>query len=206
MQAIVQILRQIFGGIVFSKVFDWIRQAFSGLFGKKPNLAPGAPSKGRFGGFWGKIIGFFEAILAGASMMELCIQGIKRIIGWIGVGGAVVSGGANVNQAWHLLENIADPQSAVMDWLADALSQLPNISEIIASIDSTISNMTVWQHISPVPTITNMLQITGVGWAFNQILMACIQNMIFIFSVFIVRWAFSSNFTFTKSISRKQKT
>ena len=204
--AIAGFLRKVFGGIVFGKAFGWVKKAFSKLFGKKPNTAPGAPSGSYFGGVWGKFLGFFEAILAGAGMMELVIQGIKRIIGWIGFGGAVVSGGANVNQMWHLLDNIADPQSAVLDWLANALSQLPSILQLIASIDSVISGMTVWQYISPVPTITNVLQITGVGYAFNQILMSMIQNMIFIFSVFIVRWGFSSNFTFTKSVSRKQKT
>lgn len=198
-------LRKVFGGIVFGKAFGWIKTAFSKLFGKKPGV-PGAPPQSFFGGIWGKFLGFFEAILAGAGMMELVIQGFKRIVGWIGVGGAVVSGGANVNQVWHLLENIADPQSAVLDWLADALSQLPSIPELISRLDGLISSMTVWQYISPVPTVTNMLQITGVGYAFNQILMSMIQNMIFIFSVFVVRWGFSSNFTFTKSVSRKAKT
>lgn len=203
--AVTGFLRRVFGGIVFGKAFGWIKTAFSKLFGKKPGV-PGEPAQSFFGGIWGKFLGFFEAILAGAGMMELVIQGIKRIVGWIGVGGAVVSGGANVNQVWHLLENIADPQSAVLDWLADALSQLPSIPELISRLDGLISSMTVWQYISPVPTVTNMLQITGVGYAFNQILMSMIQNMIFIFSVFVVRWGFSSNFTFTKSVSRKAKT
>lgn len=203
--ALTGFLRNVFGGIVFGKAFGWVKTAFSKLFGKKPGV-PGAPAQSFFGGIWGKFLGFFEAVLVGAGNMELVIQGIKRIVGWIGVGGAVVSGGANVNQMWHLLENIADPQSAVLDWLADALSQLPSIPELISRLDGLISSMTVWQYISPVPTVTNMLQITGVGYAFNQILMSMIQNMIFIFSVFVVRWGFSSNFTFTKSVSRKAKT
>lgn len=203
--AVMGFLRKVFGGIVFGKAFGWIKIAFSKVFGRKPGV-PGEPPQSFFGGIWGKFLGFFEAILAGAGMMELVIQGAKRIIGWIGVGGAVVSGGANVNQMWHLFENIADPQAAVLDWLADALSVLPSLSELISRVDSVIADMTVWTHISPVPTVTNVLQITGVGWAFNQIVMSLIQNMIFIFSVFVVRWGFSSNFTFTKSVSRKAKT
>ena len=194
-------LRQVFGGIVLGKAFKWVKDAFKFVFGTK-NVA-GAEGKR---GLLGKAYAFFEKILDGAVIVTVLGEGFKRIIGWIGVGGAVVSGGANVYQVWHLLENIADPQSAVLDWLSDALSALPSLSEIIQSLDGIISNMTVWAYITPVPTFTNMLQITGVGWAFNQILMAVIQNMIFIFSVFIVRWAFSSNFTFTKSVNKKAKT
>lgn len=195
------LVRKIAGGLVLGKAFKWVKDAFKFVFGT--NNAAGAAGKR---GLFGKIYAIFEKLLDGAVIVTVLGEGFKRIIGWIGVGGAVVSGGANVNQVWHLLENIADPQSAVLDWLSDALSALPSLSEIIQSLDGIISNMTVWTYITPIPTITNMLQITGVGWAFNQILMAVIQNMVFIFSVFIVRWAFSSNFTFTKSVNRKAKT
>lgn len=198
------LLRQIFGGVVIAGIFAWMKRAFAFVFGRKAagDFAGAAGKRGLFG----KIFGFFETMLNGAALLTIVTEGIKRLIGYIGVGGAVVSGGANVNQVWHLLENIADPQTAVLDWLSDALSALPSLNELIAHADSLISGMTVWQYVSPAPTITNMLQITGVGWAFNQLLMAAIQNMVFIFSVFIVRWAFSGNFTFTKSVNRRAKT
>lgn len=198
------ILRQVVGGVVIAGIFSWIKKAFTWVFVRKATgTSAGAAGKR---GFFGKIYSFFEKILDGAVIFTVIGEAVKRIVGWVGVGGAVVSGGANVNQVWHLLENIGDPQTAVLDWLGDALSQLPSINQIIANLDAQISSMTVWQYVSPVPTITNMLQITGIGWAFNQLLMAAIQNMIFIFSVFIVRWAFAGNFTFTKSVNRKAKT
>ena len=198
------LLRQIFGGVVISLIFAWIKRAFAFLIGRGAAGAAGRAAGKR--GLFGKLFGMFESMLNGAAIATVVIEGIKRLIGYIGFGGAVISGGANVNQVWHLLENIADPQAAVMDWLSDALAVLPSLNDLIAHADSLISSMTVWQYVSPAPTITNMLQITGVGWAFNQLLMAAIQNMVFIFSVFIVRWAFSGNFTFTKSVNRRAKT
>lgn len=198
------IVRQVVGGVVIAGIFSWIKKAFTWVFLRKATgTAAGAAGKR---GIFGKIFGFFETLLNGAAILTIVTEGIKRLVGYIGIGGAVVSGGANVNQVWHLLENINDPQSAVLDWLAEALAQLPSLNQLISQIDSAISSSHFFTYISPVPTVTNMLQITGVGWAFDQLLMATIQNMIFIFSVFIVRWAFSSNFTFTKSVNRRAKT
>ena len=198
------ILRQVFGGVVIAGIFSWMKKAFAFVFKRNAvGTAGGAAGKR---GIFGKIFGFFETLLNGAAMLTIVTEGIKRLVGYIGIGGAVVSGGANVNQVWHLLENINDPQAAVLDWLGEALSQLPSLNQLISQIDSAISSTQFFTYISPVPTVTNMLQITGVGWAFDQLLMAAIQNMIFIFSVFIVRWAFSSNFTFTKSVNRRAKT
>lgn len=195
-------LRKVFGGIVFGKAFSWLKKALTGFFGKS---AAGEVGKKAGGGVLGKLKGIFWMLADGAGTILLVEEIGKRLIGWIGVGGAVVSGGANVNQVWHLLENIGDPQAAVLDWLAEALSVLPSLSELISRVDSVIASMTVWTHISPVPTVTNVLQITGVGWAFNQVVMSLIQNMIFVFSVFVVRWGFSGNFTFTKSVNKKAK-
>ena len=200
----IQFLRTVFGGIVFGKAFEWGKRFISFLF-RSPDVATGTKG-GIFRGILGKFYNACLTIFLGAEVVEVIGGAFKKLLGWIGVGGAVVSGGANVNQAWHLLGNIDDPQKAVLDWLSDALSHLPSVSELILSIDSVISSSSLFQYINPVPTVTNLLRITGAGWAFNQLLMSAIQNMIFIFSVFIVRWAFGSNFTFTKNINKKAKT
>ena len=158
------ILRQVFGGVVIAGIFSWIKKAFTWVFLRKATgTAAGAAGKR---GVFGKIFGFFETLLNGAAMLTIVTEGIKRLVGYIGIGGAVVSGGANVNQVWHLLENINDPQSAVLDWLSEALAQLPSLNQLISQIDSAISSSHFFTYITPVPTVTSftankVLQVPG---------------------------------------------
>ena len=91
------ILRQIFGGVVIAGIFAWMKKAFAFVFKRNATGSAAAGAAGKRGIF-GKIFGFFETLLNGAAMLTIVTEGIKRLIGYIGVGGAVVSGGANVNQ------------------------------------------------------------------------------------------------------------
>lgn len=148
------------------------------------------------GAILGKIATWVSYILAGAWTIEGLVQIIKRILGVGAVGSAVVSGGASVKQIFDLFRNLDDPQKAVMNYLASALSSIPSFDSLIADIDSKLS----WTHppFTPAVTLSNVLAYTGIGEAINQVIMTSIQGLVFVFSVWVIKWAFSSNFTFTQ--------
>lgn len=150
----------------------------------------------------GAIIAFFDAMLAGTGTLVIIAEGVKKILGFLGLGVAATTGAVGAKQVFDLTKAVIDPQAQLLDWLSEAFSSLPNIQDIIDSIDTLMYQYTQKWFTPPV-TFTYLLQVTGIGEAFNQILQAMIQTLIFIFSVFVVRWAFTQNFTFTKSVSKK---
>lgn len=133
-----------------------------------------------------------------AFLVQVLIEVGKKIIGFFAVGTAVTSGGATIAQITKLLESIGDPQTALLDYIHSAMVHAPySIQSLLSSVDSTLASMT--SVFNPPITLSYILQVTAVGECFNQLLMSAVQNAVFIFSVFLVRWAFKSNFTFTYS-------
>lgn len=198
MPAILAFLRQIFGTLALSKVFTWIKGT------AKTAQTSRRTTAGTGKGILGTLYGMFEKMLNTTGMMVVVVEGLKKLIGFVGIGGAVVSGGASVGQIWNLFNSIADPQKALLDYLSDALGSVESFSTLLTNIDNSVAGIT-GQAFTPAVTFTSMLQMTGVGEAFNQIMMSTIQGLTFIFSVFVVRWAFTNNFTFTKSVNKQAK-
>lgn len=136
--------------------------------------------------------------LNAAFLVQITIEIGKKILGFFGIAGAVTSGGATLAQVTKLLESIGDPQTALLDYIHSAMVHMPySIQILLTSVDNTLATMT--SVFNPPITLTYILQVTAVGECFNQLLMSAVQNAVFIFSVFLVRWAFKSNFTFTYS-------
>lgn len=131
--------------------------------------------------------------------MVLAFEALKKLLGVIGLGTAIGSGALGVKQIFDFGRAVLDPQEQMLDWLADAFSNLPSIQGLIANLDSFMTGITS-PYFTPPVTFTYLLQVTGVGMAFNQILQALISTLIFIFSIWLVKWAFTQNFTFTKSV------
>lgn len=187
--------RKVFGGIVLSKVFSFFVKIF---VGKKD------PVTGKVAGGWlGKSFGKFRDIVFNLGtigwVVSILTETGKKILGLFGLGGAFTSGTASVVQIKRLLASINDPQAALLDYLASAVKALPmSFSDILNSLDSQLSSATS-QFFSPPISVTYILRVTGVGEAFNQCMMAVIQGAVFIFSVYLVRWAFSSNFSYVKT-------
>lgn len=131
-----------------------------------------------------------------AFLVQVLIEIGKKLVGFFAVGTAVTSGGATIAQITKLLESIGDPQTALLDYIHSAMVHMPySIQSLLTSVDNTLASMT--SVFNPPITLTYVLQVTAVGECFNQLLMSAVQNAVFIFSVFLVRWAFKSNFTFT---------
>lgn len=125
----------------------------------------------------------------------------KKILGWLALITGVSSGALGVKQIFDFASAVIDPQAQMLSWLSEAFSHLPRISDLIASLDSVLYTLTQ-PYFTPPVTFTYMLQITAIGECFNQYLQALISTLIFVFSVFIVRWAFANNFTFTKEVPK----
>lgn len=176
----------------FLKSFCWSPVQKFGSFLVKKAL-PGLTKKlGKNG--WERL----GKLLNAAFLVQIIIEIGKKILGFLGVAGAVTSGGATIAQVTKLLESIGDPQTALLDYIHSVMIHAPySIQSLLASVDSTLASMT--SVFNPPITLTYILQVTAVGECFNQLLMSAVQNAVFIFSVFLVRWAFKSNFTFTYS-------
>lgn len=198
MGAILAFLRNVFGTLVLSKVFTWLKGT------AKTAQTTQRKSAGDGKGILGRLYSIFEHMLNTTGMLVVIIEGLKKFIGFVGVGGAVFSGGASVGQIWNLFNSIVDPQKALLDYLSDALGSVESFTTLLSNIDSSVASIT-GAAFSPPVTFTTMLQMTGVGEAFNQIMMSTIQGLVFIFSVFVIRWAFTNNFTFTKSVNKQAK-
>lgn len=131
--------------------------------------------------------------------LVLITEALKKLAGIIGIGSAVASGSLGVKQIFDFANAVLDPQEQMLDWLSEAFSHLPSLSGIIASLDSQLATLTQ-PYFTPPITFTYLLQVTGIGHCFNQYLQALISTLIFIFSIWLVKWAFTNNFTFTKSV------
>lgn len=143
-----------------------------------------------------------NSLLTATGTLVIIEEALKKLLGFIGLGGAIGSGALGAKQIFDFGKAVLDPQAQLMDWLAEAFDSLPNINEWITAIDDVIEPVTAqWFH--PPVTLTYLLSITAVGECFNQYLQALISTLIFVFSIFLVRWAFNNNFTFTKSVNKK---
>lgn len=198
MQAILVFLRSVFGTLAFEKLFTWLK----GVFKTRKTIQQKSAGDGK--SILGRLYSIFEKMLNTTGMLVVISEGLKKLIGFVGVGGAVFSGGASVGQIWNLFNSIVDPQKALLDYLSDALGSVESFTTLLSNIDSSVASIT-GAAFSPPVTFTTMLQMTGVGEAFNQIMMSTIQGLVFIFSVFVIRWAFTNNFTFTKSVNKQAK-
>ena len=187
--------RKVFGGIVLSKVFGWVVKIFVG----KKNPVTGKVSGGWLGKSWDKLRDIVFNLGTIGWVISILEETGKKILGIVGLTGAVGSGSASVMQIPRLLSSINDPQKALLDYIHGAMQHLPyTFSSILNSVDGQITSMTSGIF-TPSLSLTYMLRVTGIGEAFNQILMSVIQGAVFVFSVYLVRWAFSSNFTYVKT-------
>lgn len=153
---------------------------------------------GFFVGVWDKLKKLLEGVAGLGYWLSLLELLVKKILGIIGLGGALVSGGAIFAQISALLSNIGDPQGALLDYIHTVMLHLPySMQSLLSNVDSILASATS-RYFTPTITATYLIQVTGVGECFNQLLMSVIQNMVFIFSVLLVRWAFRQNFTFVK--------
>ena len=125
----------------------------------------------------------------------------KKILGYLAVITGISSGTLSVKQIFDFSKAVLDPQKEMLNWLADAFSHIPSIQTLITSLDSFLTNFTS-QYFTPTVTFTYLLQVTAIGECFNQYLQALISTLIFVFSMFIIRWAFANNFTFTKEVPK----
>ena len=190
--------RKVFGGVVIAKFFSWIMKIFVG----SRNPVTGRVTGGFFGRTFDKLKDIVFSLGTIGWVLSILQETGKKILGIIGVGGAIGTGTASVVQIKRLLSSIGDPQSALLDYIAGAMQYLPySFDTLIASVDSQLSSATS-RFFNPPITLTYMLRVTGVGEAFNQIMMSVIQGAVFVFSVYLVRWAFSSNFTYVKTDPR----
>lgn len=125
----------------------------------------------------------------------------KKILGWLALITGISSGALGAKQIFDFASAVINPQKQMLAWLSEAFSHLPRVSDLIASLDSVLYSLTQ-PYFTPPVTFTYMLQITAIGECFNQYLQSLISALIFVFSVFVVRWAFSNNFTFTKEVPK----
>lgn len=146
--------------------------------------------------------GFFTKSLEISGFLMLIELGIKKILGYLGLLTAAGSGALGAKQVFDFGKAVLNPQSQMLDWLSEAFATLPNVNDIIESIDDIMSRLTQGYFHPPI-TMTYLLQVTAAGECFNQYLQALISTLIFVFSIFLVRWAFGQNFTFTSKLPTK---
>lgn len=139
--------------------------------------------------------------MALSSWFSMFEQFGKKILGYLAVLTGFSSGALSAKQLFDFGKAVLNPQEQMLDWLAQAFASLPSIQDLIVSIDSWMYDMTAGYFTPPV-TFTYLLQVTAIGECFNQYLQSLISTLIFVFSMFIIRWAFANNFTFTKEVPR----
>lgn len=146
-----------------------------------------------------KAKGIIAWVAAGTWTVQFFLEIVKKVLGVIGIGGAVSTGALNFVQVKKLLEGIGDPQAYLLDYISSALDLLPfTLSSLVANLDAMLSSYTS-RFFNPPITFTYMLQVTAVGECFNQLLMSAIQNTIFVFSIYLIRWAFTNNVSYTQT-------
>lgn len=136
-----------------------------------------------------------------SSWLVLFEEFAKKILGWLGLIAGVSSGALGAKQIFDFASAVINPQEQMLDWLAQAFASLPSLNDLIAELDLILYNLTQ-PYFTPPITFTYLLQVTAIGECFNQYLQALISTLIFVFSMFIVRWAFANNFTFTKEVPK----
>lgn len=171
----------------FSKLFDLLGKIHEvGILGILKELKEG-----------------FKKLLTGSlnttAWIVLFMEAVQKLLGIIGIGTAIGSGAVGVKQIFDFGKAVINPQEQMLDWLSEAFEALPNLHELIAGVDSMFLSMTAG-YFNPPISLTYLLQVTAVGACFNQYLQALISTLIFVFSIFLVKWAFTNNFTFTKSV------
>lgn len=125
----------------------------------------------------------------------------KKILGYLAILTGISSGALGAKQIFDFGKAVLNPQEQMLDWLAEAFASLPSIQELIESLDTVMYNLTS-PYFTPPITFTYLLQVTAIGECFNQYLQSLISTLIFVFSMFIIRWAFANNFTFTKEVPK----
>lgn len=146
-----------------------------------------------------KYLGLGSLTIAG--WFQIFEQFGKKILGYLAIITGFSSGALSAKQIFDFGKAVLNPQEQMLDWLAQAFAGLPSIQELIVSIDSWMYDMTA-AYFTPPVTFTYLLQVTAIGECFNQYLQSLISTLIFVFSMFIIRWAFANNFTFTKEVPR----
>lgn len=151
------------------------------------------------------IIKLLKSLLSGSvvigSWLVLFEEFGKKILGWLAVLTGFSSGALSAKQIFDFGKAVINPQEQMLDWLAQAFASLPSVQSMIVSIDSWMSTFTA-PYFTPPVTFTYLLQVTAIGECFNQYLQSLISTLIFVFSMFIIRWAFANNFTFTKEVPK----
>lgn len=146
-----------------------------------------------------------KALLTGSialgSWLVLFEEFGKKLLGYLAIITGFSSGALSAKQIFDFGQAVINPQEQMLDWLSEAFSALPSFASILESLDSTMYRLTS-PYFTPPLTMTYLLQVTGIGECFNQYLQALISTLIFVFSMFIIRWAFANNFTFTKEVPR----
>lgn len=135
------------------------------------------------------------------AWFEIFEQFGKKILGYLAILTGVSSGALSAKQIFDFGNAVLHPQEQMLDWLAETFASLPSIQSMIESIDSWMRSFTA-PYFTPPVTFTYLLQVTAIGECFNQYLQALISTLIFVFSMFVIRWAFSNNFTFTREVPR----
>lgn len=151
------------------------------------------------------IIKLLKSVLSGSvvigSWLVLFEEFGKKILGYLAVLTGFSSGALSAKQIFDFGKAVINPQDQMLDWLAQAFAGLPSIQELIISVDSWMYTLTA-PYFTPPVTFTYLLQVTAIGECFNQYLQSLISTLIFVFSMFIIRWAFANNFTFTKEVPK----
>lgn len=135
------------------------------------------------------------------AWFEIFEQFGKKILGYLAILTGVSSGALSAKQIFDFGNAVLHPQEQMLDWLAETFASLPSIQSMIESIDSWMRSFTA-PFFTPPVTFTYLLQVTAIGECFNQYLQALISTLIFVFSMFVIRWAFSNNFTFTREVPK----
>lgn len=174
---------------VISRGFKWLLGGLQDFF------------KAPLTNIWNALKTLVSGSVVLSSWLVLFEEFGKKILGWLALITGISSGAVGAKQIFDFARAVINPQEQMLDWLNEALSSLPSLSGLLESMDATMYRLTS-PYFTPPLTMTYLLQVTGVGECFNQYLQALIQTLIFVFSIFIVRWAFSNNFTFTKEVPR----